>query len=828
MAFIRHYLYCASLTFQDAFLKCLCWPWIKRGLFTAILGSTLVVVSAFLFILEMHVERPDLLTVLRSEKFRNASTRLAGDIREQSPAVQSSTSSKAQIIPGKPYCDKWSVVTTTFPLPDAIKQQVKLQDGWCMVIVGGKKEVPPYNITRTHPNVVYLDGTAQNRMSERYKLITYLPWDHIGRKNVGYLYAIEHGARTVWDINDGVVLNNYTNTHGLPTVPPILGKMVDVLIPNTEEAVLFNPYHIRVAPRSPCWTRELPQLNVKDSHSNSIRGYLDSLPVESIGIIHFLANQTPDVDLCRLKMHMPFNFDQTRRDSVMVPKESITPFISQATLFQYQSLWMLLLPVSVTDRLSDIWRSFIAQRLVWELKNPQYFLLSAPLVNRSWNSNNTSYLNINETAGRHNRSLILIRFLHKWKPSSRDLMSMIEELWIALHERNFIDLQDVALIRFWLQALAMMGYSFPEVRQCQESTWPPFDMLIPIGATHQDEFRSVFLRSLKLFWPKPLTNLVMMLDEDMENREEFAGTLLNWTAGLNNATIAYNKPSQYYGADGHDRQQLIMFWADNFTNADRVGFVDTDTLFVTVPDSDDLFEDGDKPVVNGVYGKPQGKAWSKMPNRTMFSLGKPEVLRCMAYFPVIIKTKHLKEMRDYMTALHNASHFDQVFSTIKAKRYSQFNIMCNYLWWFHRDEYAWHVMEREPGWQGVPPLGQVTSFKEAGITHKMLYPKPRVAIHMNHHATEGQNVDFFLRQGYCTYLHTQFSHQSVTLRPECRDLDKQGYNPNLFMFEFADWQYHTKHQEAFQRRQNRFRRSNSCHAFESKATNLWKKEIRLS
>ncbi len=605
--------------------------------------------------------------------------------------------------------------------------------------------------------------------------------------------------------------------------------MVDVLIPNrpTEEIVLFNPCPIIGALHSPCWPRVLRLPDAKDSLPNSIIGYLDCIYLDPIGVIQYLAKQnSADIydNKCpiAIPIQMPLNIDHTRRNFVMVPKESMTLFNSQASLFCYRSFWMLMLPVSVTDRLSDSWRSLIAQRLAWELTSPQYLLLSPPLVNRSRNSQKN--FDVKNETDRHNRSMVLVRFLRKWKPSSRDLMHMIEELWIALHQRNFIELQDVALIQHWLQALVMVDYKFPKVRRCQESTWPPFDIFLPIGATHQDEFRNVFLPSLKLFWPKSQTNLVMVLDKEMENKETFAEALLNLTTDLNSAKIAYNKQSPYYGPKGYDRQQLIMFWADNFTNADMVGFVDTDTLFVTVPDYEDLFENEDKPVVIGVYGKPINRLWAEVSRRTLFSLGKPEVLRCMAYFPVIIKTKHLREMRDYMTALHNATHFDQVFSTIKAKRYSQFNIMCNYLWRFHRDEYAWHVMETERGWQGVPP-GPVTSFKEAGITHQMLYPKPRVAIHMNHHVTRGQNADFFLRQGYCTYLHTQFSQQSVMLRPECRDLDKQGYNPNLFMFEYGDWQYHIKHQEAFQRRQNRFRRSNSCHAIEDKATNSWKKEM---
>lgn len=43
-------------------------------------------------------------------------------------------------------------------------------------------------------------------------------------------------------------------------------------------------------------------------------------------------------------------------------------------------------------------------------------------------------------------------------------------------------------------------------------------------------------------------------------------------------------PSPYHGESGHDRQQWSMFWADNYTSSDYVGFVDTDTLFDTLVD----------------------------------------------------------------------------------------------------------------------------------------------------------------------------------------------------------------------------------------------------
>ena len=46
----------------------------------------------------------------------------------------------------------------------------------------------------------------------------------------------------------------------------------------------------------------------------------------------------------------------------------------------------------------------------------------------------------------------------------------------------------------------------------------------------------------------------------------------------------------------------MMFYADNFTQSEFVGFVDSDCLFLTYVDREDLFETG-KPVIKAITGK---------------------------------------------------------------------------------------------------------------------------------------------------------------------------------------------------------------------------------
>ncbi len=42
-----------------------------------------------------------------------------------------------------------------------------------------------------------------------------------------------------------------------------------------------------------------------------------------------------------------------------------------------------------------------------------------------------------------------------------DFPSSIEQLWIDLYERGFVEVEDVHLVQLWLRALKLVGYRFP-------------------------------------------------------------------------------------------------------------------------------------------------------------------------------------------------------------------------------------------------------------------------------------------------------------------------------------------------------------------------------
>ena len=77
-------------------------------------------------------------------------------------------------------------------------------ENWCLVIVASKKGSYEYFFNTTWPSVkermIFLSPDDQARMNSKF--IAKLPWNEMGRKNVGYLFAMFYGAEFIFDFDD--------------------------------------------------------------------------------------------------------------------------------------------------------------------------------------------------------------------------------------------------------------------------------------------------------------------------------------------------------------------------------------------------------------------------------------------------------------------------------------------------------------------------------------------------------------------------------------------------------------------------------------------------
>jgi STELLO glycosyltransferases len=98
-----------------------------------------------------------------------------------------------------------------------------------------------------------------------------------------------------------------------------------------------------------------------------------------------LVDNNPDVDaLYRLLIGRPITFDQGR--SIALYKRSWSPFNSQNTTWWKCAFPLLYLPATCSFRVTDIWRSFVAQRIAWECGWPILYHCSTVYQKRNEHS----------------------------------------------------------------------------------------------------------------------------------------------------------------------------------------------------------------------------------------------------------------------------------------------------------------------------------------------------------------------------------------------------------------------------------------------------------
>ena len=702
-------------------------------------------------------------------------------------------------------CKKWSVTTTIFEVSEAVKVQMTLPPEWCMVIVGDRKGLENYTVNEGKTGrVIYLSAQDQERLAtEGVKLSAKLPWNHFGRKNLGYLYAIASGAQLIWDFDDDNSL---------------LSTPAQIMEPNSDDAVVdttvlqavskndklacnsFNPMPLMGAGQLSSWPRGLPLVDIKASEcqADAYRVEKTTIAKNKIAVYQSLANHDPDVDaIYRLTQNLPFDFEPVQnKQSLLVPDSAFAPFNAQATLFTYEAFFMLFLPVTVHGRVSDIWRSYLGQKL---LKNLGYKVVFTHAQVVQYRNVHNYLADFESERDLYLKSGKLVEYL-KYNFTSDCTYSLechFESLIISLYEHDYIKIGDVYHFQTWIRSLMDYGYKFPQLAKQYylQSKWPDLNLFVPVHPGGEGELNKLLLRSLKFFWPKPLLKLLFLVDQELPpaTRDPFAERLKkSMEENAKSVEVKFNFIPRHISGGGHDRQQLIMFWADNFTNSEYVGFLDDDTFITNHVLLEDIFDEKGRPHVWGRSNHISDGFWKGVEKTTRWTDNSDvEVMRTMNYFPVVVKTSHLKDIRSNMLKHHpEFKNFDDFFRGLRTKGYySQFNSMHQQLWKLKNDEYNWHL-------EAIS--ARDNHFKQIiGITQEMTFPKPRCALHFNYDNRRRQPkfVEDVLKRGFCySLVKSEFDTKSE----HSQLCTNAGYNwasistttnTDQWSFEGLDWRW---------------------------------------
>ncbi|XP_063413688.1 uncharacterized protein LOC134696052 isoform X3 [Mytilus trossulus] len=330
-------------------------------------------------------------------------------------------------------CNKWAVVTTIFEPSKAVRHIANYSD-WCIVVVASIQTPNKHDYLKNFPTEMirrrmkYLSVLEQSIL---YPLLSdVIPPNHFARKNIGYMYAIHHKAKFIWDFDDDNI--------GIVDIEH-LGETLTVC--QNKQSYLMNPYPYFGVHNT--WPRGFPLQLIKDEKTHPTDCYIeDRSNTIQVGVIQSLANNQPDVDaIYRLTRNSPFNLS-TKNSGQILCTNKYSPFNAQATLWISAAFLYMGLPNSVNERVSDIWRSYIAQYFLHKVNVSIAF--TKPYVTQERNYHKLTKDYDDETV-LYDKSYQLVQFL------LNTISDDLSELYEKLYKRNFIEISDLQFIKAWTE-----------------------------------------------------------------------------------------------------------------------------------------------------------------------------------------------------------------------------------------------------------------------------------------------------------------------------------------------------------------------------------------
>lgn len=326
------------------------------------------------------------------------------------------------------------VITSVNPPTNAIKMLVDgaRERGIHLIVVGDVKSPIVYD----EQGVEFVSITDQLNSDSRLALLT--PSGHYARKNLGYLMAIERGTEIIVDTDD--------DNLPLPSFFDVPQRFLDTDSVNAHDWVNIYAYFANGAV---IWPRGFPLDGVK----------VQTPLLEEAGITEFdcpiqqgLADVDPDVDaIYRLVAPLPFRFNQRR--PISLSAGSWCPFNSQNTTWFRDAFPLLYLPSYCSFRMTDIWRSLIAQRIAWE--NDWRVAYHSPTVWQERNEHDLMKDFTDEIPGYlNNRSIA--KFLEglEIRPGTEHLGEALMASYDGLIGLGLIGKEELQLLEAWLTDLA--------------------------------------------------------------------------------------------------------------------------------------------------------------------------------------------------------------------------------------------------------------------------------------------------------------------------------------------------------------------------------------
>ena len=321
---------------------------------------------------------------------------------------------------------KTALVVTSIAAPNAVLKSLAegaKENNIGFIVIGDTKS----------PSDFSLDGCRFYSVAEQqslpFRLAKLLPIKHYSRKNIGYLLSKE---------NDVII---ETDDDNFPRKEFWLPRSAAQESTYIDAAGWINVYNYFSSEN--IWPRGFPVHRLNDQH----------IPAGTPATLHApiqqgLADENPDVDaIYRMTMKLPIRFDEAK--PVSLGNKCWSPFNSQNTTWFKEAFPLMYLPSYCSFRMTDIWRSFVAQRIAWTCNWPVLYHSATVWQERNDHSllkdfedEIPGYLN-NETICKKLEDLDL-------KSGVKNLSENLFRCYQMLVSEKYISADEIPLLESWI------------------------------------------------------------------------------------------------------------------------------------------------------------------------------------------------------------------------------------------------------------------------------------------------------------------------------------------------------------------------------------------
>ena len=326
------------------------------------------------------------------------------------------------------------VVTSIHP-PNAAMRELAagcIESGWDFVVAGDGKSPADFPLEGCR----FFSLAAQR--ASGFLLGRLCPERSYTRKNLGYLAAMRAGAAVIVETDD----DNHP-LGGFWTARAAEVRCRPVELDGWVNAYrYFSPEFI--------YPRGLPLSHARDEVPVPGAPMILDCPIQQ-----GLADHDPDVDaVYRMLFALPFHF-RSDDGPVLLRGGSWCPFNSQNTTFFQPAFPLLYLPARCGFRMTDIWRSFVAQRVM--RAKGFGILFHGPTVWQERNVHNLQQDFLDELPGYSNNARIRDALLGLSLAHDEPIRLMMEKSYQVFIRHGWVDIEEENLLSAWFADLEGIG-----------------------------------------------------------------------------------------------------------------------------------------------------------------------------------------------------------------------------------------------------------------------------------------------------------------------------------------------------------------------------------